>query len=75
MQSPYHRDVRERDTPVECPKCGRPARKDEFPNARFPVFPEARVDLGPFLGRAYCENPDCHVHKSGDFISWSYGVT
>ena len=75
VESPLHRDVRERDTTVECPECRQPARKDEYPIARFPLSPQARVNLGPFFGRASCENPDCHVHKNDQFISWSYGVT
>ena len=73
VESPLHQYAAERDAPVECPKCGRPARKAEYPNARLPVLPEARANLAPFLGRAYCENVDCHVHKSGDLISWTYG--
>ena len=75
VESPYHRYVLNRDSPVECPKCGQPAHKAEFPVAALPVSPEARVNLGPFLGRASCQNDDCHVHKSGDFISWTYDQT
>ena len=58
-----------RNDPILCPKCRQEARKESEPY---------RAGSGPIKngewgspGSAFCENPDCDVHKEQELISWT----
>ena len=65
-----HEVIRHRDDPVPCRECDESAHKRVYPNGPAPVPKNAQYRRD--FGQAFCENPDCRLHKDQVLISWEY---